>query len=116
MKSLKILTFGLCLIGTTMLVAETLPLRGPLPFDTYDKDSNNVITKKEFDLIKIERKNQKSESGRLMRNISNSPTFADIDTNADGIITRDELKIHQEKRFEDRVNQQNKMMNKGKNW
>ena len=116
MKTTKFLTMSLCIFGATMLAAETLPLRGPLPFATYDVDNNKVITQEEFDAIKTERMNQKKESGRLMQNISNAPIFSDIDTNSDGVISQEELKIHQEKRYTNRVNQQNNMMNKGKNW
>ncbi|PLY05292.1 MAG: hypothetical protein C0625_14795 [Arcobacter sp.] len=113
MKTLKFLTVGLCIFGATLLVAETLPVRGPLSFDTYDKDNNKVITQKEFDAIKTERMTQKAQDGRLMRNAANSPTFSDIDTNSDGIISPKELQVHQQNRFTNRVNQQNKMMNKG---
>lgn len=99
MKTLKLLTIGFCVLGATILVAETLPTRGPLSFSTYDKDNNNVITVKEFDAIKQQRMNQKAQTGKLMRNAGNSADFSDIDTNNDGIITQTELKLHQDKRF-----------------
>ena len=113
MKTFKFITMGLCLFGATLLVAETLPARGPLPFSTYDTDNNKVITVKEFDAIKKQRMTQKVENGKLMRNAAYSPVFSDIDTNNDGIITPLELKTHQDKRFTNRVNQKNKMMKKG---
>ncbi len=104
MKALKLILAGLIVTGATFLVAETLPTRGPLPFSTYDKDNNNVITVKEFNVIKKQRIEQKYQEGRLMRN---AVDFSDIDTNSDGIITKEELKIHQDKRFMNRMNQRN---------
>jgi hypothetical protein len=66
-----------------------------------------------------------------MMNAKNSPSFSDVDTNGDGIISQNELQIHQQARFQNRVNQKNNMMNgqgmgkgmgqgmapgKGRNW
>ncbi len=106
MKTLKFTTAYFCLIGATFLFAETLPIRGPLPFATYDRDNNNVITQKEFDAIKQERMNKKANSGSLMKNAGNSPIFSDIDTDSNGVITKEELQIHQQKRFKNRMNTQ----------
>lgn len=124
MKTFRLIVSGLCLIGTTFLVAETLPINGPLSFETYDKDKNQIITVKEYDAIKVQRMTQKTQDGRLMKNAGNSPIFSDIDTNADGKITKQELSIHQQKRFNQRLNQQNNMkksmpsrpQGKGRNW
>lgn len=124
MKTFRLIVSGLCLIGTTFLVAETLPINGPLSFETYDKDKNQIITVKEYDAIKVQRMTQKTQNGRLMKNAGNSPVFSDIDTNADGKITKQELSIHQQKRFNQRLNQQNNMkktmpsrpQGKGRNW
>lgn len=118
MKTFKLIVSGLCLVGTTLLVAETLPISGPLSFETYDNDKNQVITEKEFNAVKVQRMTQKAQSGRLMKNAGNSPTFLDIDTNADGNITKEELTNHQQKRFSKRINQQNNMkkgMGQGQN-
>ncbi len=98
MKTLKFVTACFYLIGATLLIAETLPTKGPLPFSAYDKDNNNVITAKEFDAIKQQRMTQKANNGKMMRNVGNSPTFLDIDTNNDGIITKEELQVHQQKK------------------
>lgn len=114
MKTLKFVTACFYLIGATFLIAETLPNKGPLPFEAYDKDNNNVITAKEFDAIKQQRMTQKAKDGRVMRNAGNSAVFSDIDTNNDGIITKEELTIHQEKRFMNRMNNKGgKGMGKG---
>ena len=108
MKALKLLTIGLFVFGATILAAETLPNRGPLPFSTYDKDNNNIITSQEFNIIKKQRLNQKVQLGYLSRN---SVVFSDIDVNADGKITPAELKNHQDNRFYTRVNQADTNMN-----
>ena len=111
MKALKLLTIGFFVLGATILAAETLPTRGPLPFSTYDSDNNNVITVKEFNVIKEQRRVQQYQQGKLMRNAVN---FSDIDTNSDEIITQTELKVHQDKRFANRMNQRNVNMQGGK--
>ena len=67
MKTLKFITTGLFVLGTTFLVAETLPLNGPLTFNTYDKDNNKVITVKEFDLIKAQRMAQNKQGGKCKK-------------------------------------------------
>ncbi len=111
MKTLKLLTIGFFVFGATILAAETLPTRGPLPFSTYDKDNNNVITVKEFNVIKKQRIVQKYQDGRVMKK---SVAFSDIDTNADGIITKEELKVHQDKRFTNQINKRNVNMQGGR--
>ena len=108
MKTLKLLTIGFLVFGATILAAETLPTRGPLPFSTYDNDNNNVITLQEFNIIKKQRLNQKFQSGYLSRN---SVVFSDIDVNADGKITPTELKTHQDNRYYNRGYQQNRFSN-----
>ncbi|RXK14371.1 hypothetical protein CP965_02680 [Halarcobacter mediterraneus] len=102
MKKIKLITACLCFIGGVLLTAETLPVRGPILFSTYDKDNNNLISEKEFNSIKEERMTQKANSGRLMKNVGQSPAFSDLDLNNDGSINKEELQKHQEKRFNNR--------------
>lgn len=113
MKTLKFIVTGLFVAGATFMVAETLPFKGPLPFSTYDKDNNQVITKKEFEAIKLQRVTQKSESGAMMRNADNRANFVDIDTNADGIITKAELSTYQQNKFNQRNGNMKNGMKKG---
>jgi hypothetical protein len=110
MKTLKLVTIILFVVGTTFLVAETLPINGSILFNSYDKDNNGIITLKEFELIKTERIRKKIEEGRLMTNNSNSPSFCDLDINNDGKITKKELISHQQLNF----NQRNTNINRGK--
>ena len=36
----------------------------------------------------------------MMRNAGNAPTFADIDTNKDGVISQEEFRLHQTQRMQ----------------
>lgn len=56
--------------------------RGPMNFSSFDKNSNNIITEKEFNDAKAERTKNANGQGRGM-NIS----FADIDTDGNGKVT-----------------------------
>jgi len=88
---------GLCtiLLGSLSCVvnlnAETLPLRGPIDFATYDANGDGFITEKEFDDIRAKRVDQKVKDNMPMRNIGNAPAFSDFDANGDGKLTELEL-------------------------
>ena len=78
------------LVGFSLHAADTT--RGPIGFEAYDKNKDNVITQDEFDSVKAERMNAKAEAGMPMRNAANSPDFSFFDANKDGKITKEELK------------------------
>lgn len=103
MKNLKILLLSTALACSTLIVAEDLPDRGPVSFGAYDTNGDGIVNKGEFNSLKERRMNQKEEQGRLMRNAYMSPAFEDVDTNKDGKITKDELRIHQQTRLQDRT-------------
>ena len=44
MKKFTFLTVCMCFLGATVVVAQPLPNKGPLPFSTYDVDNNQIIT------------------------------------------------------------------------
>lgn len=92
------------------IFAQTLTPTGPLPFDVYDKNNDAKISATEFNAIKQQRMNQKSQDGRLLKNAGNSAAFTDIDKNHDGIINKNELMIHQKNRAYQRT--QIKMKNR----
>lgn len=102
MKNLKTLLLSAALACSSLVVAQDLSDRGPVPFSTYDADGNGIINKGEFNSLKEKRMNQKENQGRLLKNAYMSPAFEDIDRNKDGEISKDELKIHQEIRLQDR--------------
>lgn len=103
MKNLKILLLSTALACSTLIVAEDLPDRGPISFGAYDTNGDGIVNKGEFNSLKERRMNQKEEQGRLMRNAYMSPVFEDVDTNKDGKISKDELRIHQQTRLQDRT-------------
>lgn len=104
MKTLVVL---LALLGL-LNAADTS--RGPIGFEAYDKNKDGVITQEEFDAVKAERMNAKTEAGMPMRNASNSPDFTYFDTNKDGKITKEEFQKAQLERMQE--NRQNRGPNK----
>ena len=102
MKNLKTVLLSVALVCTTVVVAQDLPNRGPAPFAIYDADGSGSISKDEFDSLKEKKMNQKVEEGKLLKNAGSSPVFEDIDTNKDGNISKEELKIFQDSRLQQR--------------
>lgn len=87
------------LVSLTLHAADTT--RGPLGFEAYDKNKDNVITQEEFDSVKAERMNAKAEAGLPMRNATNSPDFSFFDANKDDKITKEEFQKGQLERMQD---------------
>lgn len=84
------------------LSAESLPLRGPIPFSAYDQNANGTIDKTEFYNMRDKRMKARADSGRPMRNAANAPEFGEFDANGDGKITPKELKAGQDARMQKR--------------
>ena len=84
------------------LNAESIPMRGPIPFSAYDKNANGTIEKSEFYQIRDERIKAREDSGRPMRNAANAPEFSEFDANSDGKLTPQELKAGQDARMQNR--------------
>ena len=84
------------------LQAQTMPMRGPIPFATYDQNGDGVITENEFDAVRAERMQQRAEAGMPMRNVANAPDFATFDANHDGKLTPAELQAGQAARMQQR--------------
>lgn len=63
----------------------TTPPPSSMPFDQYDKDTDGNLSRSEFD-------------GAAMK----GTTFAQVDTNGDGRISRDEWAAHNQPRNQDR--------------
>ncbi|NCD11397.1 MAG: EF-hand domain-containing protein [Epsilonproteobacteria bacterium] len=96
MKKIGVL---LALIGL-LNAADTT--RGPVAFESYDTNKDNIITQEEFQGVKNERMSAKAEANMPMRNASNTPEFGFFDTNKDGKITKDEYQKGQLERMQDR--------------
>lgn len=118
MKKLTLMAVSMCLIGATILVAQSLPNRGPLPFSVYDVDNNQIITLQEFENVKAKRMAQKMSQGKMIRNAGKSTSFESIDLDSNGQITKEELAIHQQQRFQPCGQQKSKGMGMGQglNW
>lgn len=87
------------LLGWSLNAADAT--RGPISFETYDKNKDGVITQEEFDAVKAERMSAKAEAGMPMRNAANSPDFSFFDTNKDGKITKEEYQKGQLERMQE---------------
>ncbi|WP_321312435.1 EF-hand domain-containing protein [Halarcobacter sp.] len=79
------------LIFSSLSIAQDLPQRGPIPFATYDVNSDGFVSQEEFYNLRAKRIQQKVDQGMPMRNVGNSPDFELFDTNGDGKLTELEL-------------------------
>ncbi|WP_263832141.1 EF-hand domain-containing protein [Sulfurospirillum oryzae] len=100
MKKALMLLAMVSLVGLNLFAADAT--RGPVAFETYDKNKDGVITQEEFDAVKAERMSAKAEAGMPMRNAANSPDFTFFDTNKDGKITKEEYRDGQLSRMRSR--------------
>lgn len=97
MKNLvKRISFSTIILGSlftfsTSMMAQNMPMRGPVPFSVYDSNSDGFVTEQEFNDLRAKRMQQKAEMGMPMRNAANAPDFATFDTNGDGKLTELEL-------------------------
>ncbi len=82
--------------------AEAIPARGPIPYTAFDADGNGLVSEAEFSAARAERMATVQAEGRPMRGAASAPSFSDIDTNADGQVTRAELAARQQARREQR--------------
>jgi hypothetical protein len=90
---------ALGLFAAPSIAGEALPLRGPIPFSTYDQDGNGLVSEVEFNAVRAERMAQRAADGRPMRNAANAPAFADFDADGDGNLTAEELTAGQQQRM-----------------
>jgi Ca2+-binding EF-hand superfamily protein len=84
--------------------AEQLPMRGPIPFSSYDRNGNAIIDKQEFSAVQAERNQQRSMLHIPKSYTPEPPVFADYDRNGDGGITADELLAGQKAQMLKRAN------------
>lgn len=113
MKTVRLFTVSMLFVASA-LMAEALPPKGPLAFETYDKNSNGLVSAQEFNEIQTQRMLQKAQSGKMMKNAKTPATFVSIDLNNDGAITQQELTAHQQTQMNQKMNQKNsKMKNRG---
>jgi len=123
-KSLVILSA--CIITTVFCVqnlqAEPLPQRGPIPFNSYDINSNDFISQDEFNTIRTLRMENRAALGFPVQSTASKPNFNQFDTNKDGQLNPDELargqQLQRQKMQSQRMNMrqgQGRGMNRGRN-
>ncbi len=82
-------------------------------YETFDMNSDGMITREEFEKVRTERVRERTEEGTMMRNMDQAPAFEALDRNRDGVITREEYMLHQQKRMTDNRTQKNQSQRGG---
>jgi len=106
-------TFARTALATLLALAVTplpaadpdMPARGPVPFSSFDADGNGQVSQEEFNRAHTERLQQRTRSEKQYRYMGNAPAFGDIDSNADGGLSREEVQAHQQQQRETRQQQ-----------
>ena len=97
-NSFLVVTTVLISLTATPVAAADIPTRGPVPFEVFDSNGDGYIDGQEFDRVRSERIQQRTEEGRMMRNMGNAPQFSDIDSDGDGRVSPQEHQAHQQQR------------------
>ena len=89
---------GLLLLASAAAVTYAqsieVPSRGPIPFESFDRDGNGSISEEEFYAVRGERMAARAAEGRMLRRAAQAPSYSDIDLNSDKAISRKELSEH----------------------
>lgn len=101
-------TFARTALATLLAMAVTpvpaadpdMPARGPVPFSSFDADGNGQVSQEEFNRAHTERLQQRTRSEKQYRYMGDAPAFGDIDSNADGSLSRKEVQTHQQQQRE----------------
>jgi hypothetical protein len=101
-------TFARTALATLLALAVTpvpaadpdMPARGPVPFSSFDADGNGQVGQEEFNRAHTERLQQHTQSEKQYRHMGNAPAFGDIDSSADGVLSREEVQTHQQQQRE----------------
>jgi hypothetical protein len=101
-------TFARTALATLLALAVTpvpaadpdMPARGPAPFSSFDADGNGQVSQEEFNRAHTERLQQRTQSENQYRYMGNAPDFGDIDSDADGGLSREELQAQQQRQRE----------------
>jgi Ca2+-binding EF-hand superfamily protein len=71
--------------------AADIPLRGPVPFDSFDKNGDKMISPQEFVETHNQRKKMRADANMPMGRMPGNQAFTDFDTNGDNLISAEEL-------------------------
>jgi len=94
----KSMTLSIIALSTvSILLAQDIPMNGPMPFSVIDKNNDGIVSESEFYDMRAAKMTKKAEQGKLMKNAGNAPSFTDFDTNNDGKLSKSELKAAQKK-------------------
>lgn len=63
-------------------------------FSQYDINNDGKITPEELEEGREERRKQHAKEGKMMKNVDKASSFANIDTNKDGVIDKEEFRLH----------------------
>ena len=66
-------------------------------FSDFDSNRDGKVTKSEFETAQAQRMKKQSESGRMMKNVDNAPSFESMDINKDTFVDTLEFSEHQVK-------------------
>jgi Ca2+-binding EF-hand superfamily protein len=102
MKRVPLVSLALCAALVAVAQGQDLPLRGPVPFSTYDKDKDGSISPEEFYAVRGERQVQRAQEGRPMRGAATAPSFETLDSDRNGRLTEAELEAGQQAQTQQR--------------
>ena len=77
--------------GTAMAQSDapSMPLQGPIPFESFDLDGSGAISQQEFDQLRARRAEAREKAG--LPSAGGSRPFSSLDGDADGEITLEEF-------------------------
>lgn len=79
-------------VAVVCVVLPVLAQNAPaMPFVTFDRDSNGIVTEQEFNAIHAEKMALRDSDGVPMREPRTAPNFTDFDLNRDGRLLPDEF-------------------------
>lgn len=91
-KNISLLLLSISTFSVLYVHAADVTLRGPIPFETFDKDNNKMISPQEFVETHNLRKKMRTEAN--MGPGRNPRSFTFFDTDGDNQISSDELNMN----------------------
>jgi Ca2+-binding EF-hand superfamily protein len=89
--NISVLLFSVISFSTAGVLAADIPLRGPIPFESFDADGNKMISPQEFVETQNQRKKMRADANMPMGRMPGNQAFTDFDSNGDSLISPEEL-------------------------